>query len=136
MSQVRSVSCFIPRTERQPGSSVQLDDPPVRDRLSVFIARASGCKKAAMLHFERMSGGAVQENWALDVDLDGEVRRWVLRTDAPASVRESLTRAQEFAVLQAMQGAQVLAPKALYLCDDPAVTGRRFFIMERLPGVA
>jgi len=83
-----------------------------------------------------MSGGAVQENWALDVELDGKLRRWVLRTDAQATVRESLTRAQEFAVLKTMRAAQVFAPEPLYLCEDLSVTGRRFFIMQRLPGVA
>jgi aminoglycoside phosphotransferase (APT) family kinase protein len=82
-----------------------------------------------------MSGGAVQENWALDVDLDGEIRRWVLRTDARAGVRESLTRAQEFAVLKVTHAADVLAPEPLYLCEDPGVTGGPFFIMQRLPGV-
>ena len=106
------------------------------ERLSDFIARASGDEKARVVRFERMSGGAVQENWALDVEIDGKPRYWVLRTDAPAAVRESLTRAQEFAVLQAMQEACVLAPKPLYLCEDPAITGRGFFIMERLSGVA
>ncbi|UCF77334.1 MAG: phosphotransferase family protein [Betaproteobacteria bacterium] len=83
-----------------------------------------------------MSGGAVQENWALDVELDGKLRHWVLRTDATATVRESLTRAQEFAVLKVAHAAKVLSPEPLFLCDDPAVTGQLFFIMERLPGVA
>ena len=31
---------------------------------------------------------------------------------------------------------KVLAPDPLFLCEDLAVTGQRFFIMERLPGVA
>src|SRR5262245_52975728 len=82
-----------------------------------------------------MSGGAVQENWALDVEVDGGIGRWVLRTDARATVRESLSRAQEYAVLEAVQAAQVLAPAPLYVCEDPAVTGQPFFIMQRLPGV-
>lgn len=115
---------------------MQLDESTICERLSEYVARASGGKSARVVRFERMSGGAVQENWALDVDRGGAIHPWVLRTDAPAAVRESLTRAQEFAVLQAMQEARVLAPRPLYLCDDDGVTGRRFFIMERLPGVA
>jgi len=83
-----------------------------------------------------MSGGAVQENWALDVRLDGELRRWVLRTDAQATVRESLTRAQEYTVLKIAHAAGVAAPEPLYLCQDLGVTGRQFFIMQRLAGVA
>jgi aminoglycoside phosphotransferase (APT) family kinase protein len=51
-------------------------------------------------------------------------------------VRESLTRAQEFAVLKVAHAARVLAPEPLYLCEDAAVTGGAFFIMQRLPGIA
>ncbi|MBI3918968.1 MAG: phosphotransferase family protein [Betaproteobacteria bacterium] len=115
---------------------MNLDDPAARQRLTGFIARASGARNARIIALARMSGGAVQENWALDAELDGEVRRWVLRTDAGAAVRESSSRAQEFAVLKVMHAANVFAPEPLYLCDDAAVTGRQFFIMQRLPGVA
>jgi aminoglycoside phosphotransferase (APT) family kinase protein len=115
-------------------AAASLNDPAVRGRLAAFIARAAGAREVRLSTLERMSGGAVQENWRLDVELDGAVRHWVLRTDA--GVRESSTRAREFAVLQAVQGARVLAPEPLYLCEDAGVTGRQFFIMERLPGVA
>ncbi|MGQ0522640.1 MAG: phosphotransferase family protein [Betaproteobacteria bacterium] len=122
------------RTET--GSRVQLDEPVICERLGAFIGRAAGKSKVRITRFERMSGGAVQENRALDVEIDGQAHQWVLRTDAPAAVRESLTRAQEFAVLRAIQEAQVRAPRPLYLCEEVAVIGRCFFIMERLPGVA
>jgi len=115
---------------------VNLNEPATRQRLAEFIAGAAGARDVAVVALDRMSGGAVQENWALDVKLDGSLRRWVLRTDATAAVRESLTRAQEFAVLKVAHAASVLAPEPLFLCDDPGVTGRRFFIMQRLPGVA
>jgi aminoglycoside phosphotransferase (APT) family kinase protein len=116
--------------------NVNLDQSTARQRLSEFVARAASAPNATLVALARMSGGAVQENWALDVELDGELRRWVLRTDAQATVRESLTRAQEFAVLKAVHAANVFAPEPLYLCEDSAVTGRPFFIMQRLPGIA
>jgi aminoglycoside phosphotransferase (APT) family kinase protein len=115
---------------------VSIDVPAARERLAAFIARATGARESVILACERMSGGAVQENWALDVKLDGELHRWVLRTDAAASVRESLTRAQEFAVLKVAHAADVLAPEPLFLCEEPSVTGRPFFVMQRLPGIA
>jgi aminoglycoside phosphotransferase (APT) family kinase protein len=111
-------------------------DPSVIQRLTEYLCRAAGARSVRIVALERMSGGAVQENWGLDVEVDGELRRWVLRTDAQATVRESLTRAEEFAVLKVVHAANVFAPEPLYLCDDPAVTGRSFFIMQRLPGVA
>lgn len=113
-----------------------LSESSVRQRLAAFIARAAGVRNTTILALERLTGGAVQENWALDVELDGEPRRWVLRTDARAAVRESLTRAQEFAVLRFAHSTNAFAPEPLYLCEDLAVTGRQFFIMERLPGMA
>ena len=115
---------------------MKLDEPAICGRLSAFICDASRAGEVRILKLERMSGGAVQENWALDVEVDGRLAHWVLRTDAAATVRESLSRAQEFAVLEAMQAAHVLAPRPLFLCADPAITGRSFFVMERLPGVA
>jgi aminoglycoside phosphotransferase (APT) family kinase protein len=90
--------------------------------------------------YERLPGGAIQDNWMLDVDVDGG--RWpgrralVLRTDAPSSVAASLTRAQEFAVLKVAHAAGVVAPEPLFFCSDRRVMARDFFIMERLPGVA
>src|SRR5688572_18163905 len=110
----------------------ELREPSTRQRLAEFVARAAGAQSVAIVALDRMSGGAVQENWAFDVRLDGELRRWVLRTDSRASVAESLTRAQEFAVLKVAHAANVRAPQPLHLCEDPAVTGRLFFIMERL----
>lgn len=117
-------------------AAAKLNEPAVRERLAAFIARAAGARSVTVAALERMSGGAVQENWALDVQLDGVLRRWVLRTDAGVAVRESSTRAQEFAVLKVMRVANVFAPEPLHLCEDVGVTGRRFFIMQRLPGIA
>jgi aminoglycoside phosphotransferase (APT) family kinase protein len=111
-----------------------------RSRLERFIAMRAQAQSARITRLERMSGGAVQQNWAIDAHLDGGAyagaQRWVMRIDAPAAVRESLTRAQEFSVLSAMRDAKVLAPAPLWCCDDDAVLGRAFFIMERLPGIA
>lgn len=115
-------------------------DESTRARLAKFIAHASGAQRTVVALLERMSGGAVQQNWALDVQNDGGhhpgAQQWVLRIDAPATVAESLTRSQEFRVLQAMHEASVLAPRPLWLCEDVSVAGGAFFIMERLAGVA
>ncbi len=110
-----------------------------RSRLERFIAARAQARSARITRMERMSGGAVQQNWAIDAELDGGAyagaQAWVMRIDAPAAVRESLTRAQEFSVLCAMRDAKVLAPTPLW-CGVDTVLGRAFFIMERLPGIA
>jgi aminoglycoside phosphotransferase (APT) family kinase protein len=117
-----------------------IDDEGTRQRLSSFIRQASGADRACVTQLARMRSGAVQQNWAIDVVLEGGplagTHQWVLRMDAPARVPESLTRAEEFQVLQAMQGVPVLAPRPLWRCDELPVVGAAFFIMQRLPGVA
>ncbi|HET7158784.1 MAG TPA: phosphotransferase family protein, partial [Burkholderiales bacterium] len=97
---------------------------------------ASGDAHARILSLELMTGGAIQQNWAIEAELNSGVHQWVMRMDAPARVAESLTRIEEFRVLQVMHQANVLAPRPLWSCDDPHVMGRPFFIMKRLPGVA
>ena len=119
---------------------MNLDAADTRTRLETFLRTAAGADAVHIRKLRRLSGGAVQQNWALDADVTGGAhagaQRWVLRMDAPARVAESLARSEEFRVLQAMQDARVLAPRPLWLCEDPAVAGTPFFIMERLPGIA
>jgi aminoglycoside phosphotransferase (APT) family kinase protein len=116
------------------------DIDSVRERLQRFIREKAAAERVEITRLERMSGGAVQQNWAVDADITGGahagLRQWVLRMDAPAKVAESLTRAEEFCVLAAMQEAGVLAPRPLWCSEDARITGGAFFIMERLPGIA
>ena len=115
-------------------------DDSARRRLEEFVREKAGADRVSISRLERMSGGAIQQNWAVDAEVTGGAfagqQRWVMRIDAPARVAESLSRAEEFRVLQAMQRAEVLAPRPLWVCDDAAVMGRSYFVMERLPGVA
>ena len=87
----------------------------------------------------RLSGGAVQENWALDVTVEAGEQRGehalVLRADAMSRIAASLSREQEFSVLQAAHGAGVTVPEPLALCDD-TVLDRPGYIMRRVAGSA
>ena len=88
----------------------------------------------------RLSGGAVQENWALDVNVrDGPnvgEHALVLRVDAPSAIAASMSRADEFAVLQAAHLAGVSVPEPVALCQDEALLGRPFYLMRRVGGSA
>lgn len=84
----------------------------------------------------RMSGGAIQQNWALDVERGGAAERWVLRTDNPGTLAVSLPRGHEFALLRAAHAAGARAPEPLRLCEDASVIGAPFFLMRRAEGVA
>ncbi len=84
----------------------------------------------------RMSGGAIQQNWALDVEQAGIAERWVLRTDNPGTLAVSLTRGHEFALLRAAHAAGARVAEPLLLCEDRGVIGAPFFIMRRADGIA
>ncbi|MHB8766327.1 MAG: phosphotransferase family protein [Deferrisomatales bacterium] len=105
-----------------------------------FLARAAGAARAEVRELRPLSGGAIQENWLLDVRFEGGAcpgdLAAVLRADAPSRVPESRSRSEEFALLRAAFGAGVAVPVPLWLCRDPSVAGREFFVMRRVPGVA
>ena len=117
-----------------------LGGPAEQANLARFVAEAAGAKSAQILGLARLSGGAVQENWALDLALFGGARAGrhalVLRCDAPTGVAESRGRAEEFALLGAAFAAGVAVPEPLFLCADREVIGRTFLVMRRVAGTA
>jgi aminoglycoside phosphotransferase (APT) family kinase protein len=78
-----------------------------------------------------LSGGAIQQNWALDVERDGTPEAWVLRQDNAATLAVSLPRAAEFALLRAAFDAGAPVPEPLFLLADPPS-----FVMRRVCGTA
>ncbi|MBI1891710.1 MAG: phosphotransferase family protein [Burkholderiales bacterium] len=119
---------------------MELSSPEIQENLEAYLRLQTRAENVAINKMGRLSGGAIQENWALDVTLDGGAytgrQQWVLRTDAASAVAVSLTRAQEFAVLKVAFEAGVTVPQPLWLCTDRDVIGRDFFVMKRVSGVA
>jgi aminoglycoside phosphotransferase (APT) family kinase protein len=105
-------------------------------RLARYIARQAGAECVTIERIERMSGGAIQQNYSLDVLLDRERSELVLRTDAQSSIDISHSRAHEFAILKVAYDAGVSVAEPLWLCDDPTIVGAPFFIMRRVAGTA
>ncbi len=106
-------------------------DEPRRSALAAWLP--DGVSIVAM---SLMSGGAIQQNWKLDVLVDGTPQAWVLRTDSAATLSHSRPRAEEFALLAVTHKAGVTVPEPLMLCTDLSVIGTAFFIMRRVEGVA
>jgi aminoglycoside phosphotransferase (APT) family kinase protein len=108
--------------------------------LERFVARSAAAERVTISEAALLSGGAIQQNWRLQAQVAGGAHagdaRWVLRTDAPSAVAASHGRAQEFALLLAAAGAGVTVPQPLWLCEDPAVIGRPFFVMRCIEGTA
>lgn len=118
----------------------RVDVGDAHQALAAFLTSRLDGEPVQIEKSQRLSGGAIQENWLLQAQVTegGErVRRqWVLRTDSPSSVAVSMSRAEEFAVLSAVHEAGVKVPQPLWLCQDASVIGRDFFIMQAIGGTA
>tara|TARA_B110000238_G_C16137635_1_gene444511 strand:+ start:2839 stop:3846 length:1008 start_codon:yes stop_codon:yes gene_type:complete len=118
---------------------VELSDA---DQLSRLIAYVEGLVQSSvsLSDLKKLSGGAIQENWAFDVHVQmgkwaGD-HQWVLRQDAASQVAASQGRAEEYKLLKVAKDAGVQVPTPISLCEDNAVLGRPFFLMQRLQGTA
>jgi aminoglycoside phosphotransferase (APT) family kinase protein len=110
------------------------------DRLAGFLARASSARSVRVIALEPLAGGAIQDNRRLLAEIDGGARAGrldaVVRMDAPSRVAASHDRASEFAILKRAFESGVKAPEPLWLCADPGILGRPFFVMRRIEGEA
>ncbi len=108
--------------------------------LAAFIAKAAGATNAELQRDDLLVGGAIQENRALDVMIEGGLMagtaRLVLRTEAKSTVPESLPLDQQFALLSAAHAAGVTVPEPLWYCGDGSVIGAPFYLMRRIEGEA
>lgn len=115
-------------------------DPSNLGPLEAWLATALGATTARVGEVRVLSGGAVQENWRLDVEVTGGARAgqhsWVLRTDAAVRISLSLDRASEYAVLLAAHGAGVPVAEPIARCDDLSVIGAPFLVQALVPGTA
>ncbi len=111
-------------------------DEAALTRLGDWLAAQAGDPTLRIASARRLSGGAIQQNWALDVETGGATQHWVLRTDSAAVLAVSLPRAAEYALLKAAFAAGVTVPEPLFLCAEGAVTGAPFFVMRRVAGIA
>ena len=111
-----------------------------KDRLESFLREAAGAEAVTVEAARPLTGGAIQENWLLSLSISGGLMAGchdlVLRTDAPSGVAVSLTRAQEFRLLQAAREAGVTVPEPLWVCEEQAVIGTPFYVMRRVGGTA
>jgi aminoglycoside phosphotransferase (APT) family kinase protein len=112
-----------------------------RQAVERFVTVAAGAESAVISDVGLLPGGAVQENWLVDIDIVGGPRaghlECVLRSDSlTAGVAISHRRAHEFELLKAAFAAGVTVPEPLWLCEDGNIIGRPFFVMRRVRGTA
>ena len=110
-----------------------------RERLEAFLREASAADAVRVLALKRMAGGASREIWSVDVELEraggAEELGLVVRVD-PIGHQINSSRREEYEILKVAGDAGVPVPKAYWLCEDPAVLGASFIVMERIEGEA
>lgn len=103
--------------------------------LESFLRGALKAGDVTVERAERLSGGAIQESWGLDVRADGALLPLVLRRDAEGTIDSSRSRKDEHALVSAAFAAGVAVPRPVAFCEDESVTGGPFALVERVPGV-
>ena len=84
----------------------------------------------------KLSGGAIQENWAISGqrhDLSYDI---VLRKNAETSVEASSDRKQEYDLLHRLYELGVCVPKPLFFEEKNHILNSDFFVMEKISGIA
>lgn len=108
--------------------------------LEPWLANELGAERVVVMGASLLAGGAVQQNWRLDVDVAGGLRAgthaWVLRTDAAASLDVSLDRLSEFRCIEAAHKAGVKVAEPIAASGDLALLGRPFAIQALVAGNA
>lgn len=111
-------------------------DQAIVTKIERFIGEQLDCDDVELSDIHKLSGGAIQENWAMVLRVSEQSPiDIVLRCDAPSGLSTSHSREEEYALLTAAFDAGVTVPEPLFLGQLP-VFGRSFFIMKRASGVA
>lgn len=83
-----------------------------------------------------LSGGACQDNYALEIQSNASKKSLVLRTDKGGSLLSSLSKRDEFKVAELVYKAGVKTPTPVFLEEESSVIGSPFFLMEKIAGKA
>ena len=115
-------------------------DPAKLDPLARWLQGAAGASSLSIDAAALLPGGAVQENWRLDVTVGGGRHAgrhtWVLRTDAAARLTVSLDRIAEFRCIEAAHAAGVKVARPIAICEDEALIGAPFAVQGFVTGTA
>ena len=106
------------------------------DERTERIRSALAAQGAELISVKPLHGGACQENYAVDVRVEGQALRLALRSDAPSSLPASIRRRPEFAVIEAATAAGVHTPKARWLSPNLLRDGADAYFLEWVPGEA
>lgn len=88
------------------------------------------------MNIKKLSGGAIQENWAISGKLDQEDYEIVLRKNAATVVDASSGRQQEYKLLKRLYELNICVPQPLLFEKKDNFLNSEFFVMNKISGVA
>ncbi len=106
------------------------------DARTEAIAAAVTARGATFVSSKPLYGGACQENFRVDLAVDGKPLTLALRSDAVKGLPGSLKRSEEFEVVQAAVAAGVKTPAARWLTADLLRRGAHAYFLDWAPGEA
>lgn len=107
----------------------------MRSRLEAFVRAQVDGEPPTISSVTRLGVGRSRENWVFDARwTDGRIEHLILRQDPTGGLVDS-DRAAEYAVLQALEGNGIPAPRALWLDALGERMERPSLVMVREPGV-
>jgi aminoglycoside phosphotransferase (APT) family kinase protein len=118
------------RSPSGPAHGAESGDPDLDALTPWFAAHVEGAGSRP-LHAELIAGGRSNLTYAVS---DGQ-RSWVLRRPPLGHVVETAhDMSREHRVMSALATTDVPVPRVFASCDDPAVIGAPFYVMERVNG--
>jgi aminoglycoside phosphotransferase (APT) family kinase protein len=115
-------------------------DPENLGALQDWLGAALEADMLTIEKAELLGGGAIGENWRIDVTVTGGPhagsRSWALRTDAASRMAMSHDRANEFFCLKAAHEAGACVPEPIAVSRDENLIGAPFAIVGLLAGEA
>lgn len=116
--------------------SVPADAAALLTRLTTYLSTQLAAS-VTLRDAKPLSGGASRDTWLITVEVNDEIRRYVVRRDLPTQMfEEALTRDQEFRLMDAAYKSGVRVAQVLWSCTDLTVLGSPFFVMAYVPGIS
>lgn len=105
------------------------------ERLQSYLSDKAGAA-ITLAEFRQLSGGACQDNYLAHLKSNKGEEKLVLRTDKGGALLGSLSRAQEYQVIEKAVAAGVLTPPVKWLSEDRTIMGHPFYLMQKIEGTA
>ena len=107
----------------------------LNDKLKAYLAENNG-GSVEVTEFRQLSGGACQDNYLARLKSPSKEETLVLRTDKGGALLGSLSRPQEYQVIEKAVAAGVLTPPVKWLSEDASIVGHPFYLMQKIEGTA